>query len=186
MYDPSMRVIGVVGMPGSGKSEAAAVARELDIPVVTMGDVIRNEAVERGLDPKTEHGRVAKQLREEGGKAAIAHHSLPLIRDALDGGDVVLVDGIRSDAEVAVFEDEFGGDFTLVEVYAPFEVRRERIESRGRDASEDEGGESLEARDRRELGFGMGDAIEDADRRIENTDTLEAFREQIRDLLTSE
>lgn len=181
-----MRVIGVVGMPGSGKSEAAAVARELDIPVVTMGDVIRQEAVERGLDPKTEHGRVAQQLREEGGKAAIADHSLPGIRDALEESDVVLVDGIRSDAEVEVFEDEFEEDFTLVEVYAPFEVRRERIETRSRDASEDEGGESLEDRDRRELGFGMGKAIEDADQRIENTDSLAAFRDQIRSLLTTE
>lgn len=181
-----MRVIGVVGMPGSGKSEAAAVARELDIPVVTMGDVIRQEAMERGLDPKTEHGRVAQQLREEGGKAAIADHSLPSIRDALEESDVVLVDGIRSDAEVEVFEDEFEEDFTLVEVYAPFEVRRERIETRSRDASEDEGGESLQDRDRRELGFGMGEAIEDADRRIENTDSLEAFRDQIRSFLTTE
>ena len=35
-----MRVIGTVGLAGSGKGEAAAVARELEIPVVTMGDVI--------------------------------------------------------------------------------------------------------------------------------------------------
>lgn len=181
-----MRVIGVVGMPGSGKSEAAAVARELDIPVVTMGDVIRQECVERGLDPKTQHGQMAQQLREEDGTAAIAHHSLPMIRSALDGSDVVLVDGIRSDAEVAEFEDAFGEDFTLVEVFAPFDLRRERIETRGRDAGAAEGGESLEDRDQRELGFGMGEAIEDADRRIENTGTLAAFREQIQALLTEE
>lgn len=171
-------------MPGSGKSEAAAVARELDIPVVTMGDVIRQEAVERGLDPKTEHGRVARELREEGGTAAVADHSLPTIREALEESDVVLVDGIRSDAEVEVFEDVFGDDFTLVEVYAPFELRQARIDTRGRDAGEAEGGESLASRDERELGFGMGDAIEDADVRIENTGTLEEFHARIRELLT--
>jgi len=181
-----MRVIGVVGMPGSGKSEAATVARELDIPVVTMGDVIREETAARGLDPKTHHGQVAQQLREEGGKAAIADHSLPRIEDALEERNVVLVDGIRSDAEVEVFEDAFGDDFTLVEVYAPFDLRRERIETRGRDAGEAEGGESLEARDERELGFGMGEAIESADVRVENTASLDAFREQIQELLTAE
>ena len=72
-----MNVIGFVGLPGSGKSEAAAVARELDIPVVTMGDVIRAECRERGLDPATDHGTVAKALREENGPGAIAERSLP-------------------------------------------------------------------------------------------------------------
>ncbi|MFA5579215.1 MAG: AAA family ATPase, partial [Methanothrix sp.] len=36
--------MGFVGMPGSGKSVAADVAREMNIPVVVMGDVIREEA----------------------------------------------------------------------------------------------------------------------------------------------
>jgi dephospho-CoA kinase len=179
-----MRVIGVVGLPGSGKSEAAAVARELDIPVVTMGDIIRAETADRGLDPASDHGQVARALREEGGKAAIADHALPVIREALEEHDVVLVDGIRSDAEVAVFEDAFEDAFTLVEVYAPFDLRRERLEARGRDVGEDEGGESLEARDERELGFGMGAAIEDAEERVENTGSLAAFRTKIRRLLT--
>jgi len=36
-------------------------------------------------------------------------------------------------------------------------VRAGRIDERGRDKGEDEGGESPEARDERELGFGMGE-----------------------------
>ena len=39
-----MTVIGIVGLPGSGKSEAANVAAEMGVPVVTMGDVIREES----------------------------------------------------------------------------------------------------------------------------------------------
>jgi len=178
-----MKVIGIVGLPGSGKSEAATVAEELDVPVVTMGDVIRRECEDRGLDPATHHGEVARRLREEGGPDAIAARSLPVIEDALDGSDVVLVDGIRSDVEVERFEESFGEDFVLVNVHAPFEVRRERLDLRGRDAGADEGGESLEERDERELGFGMGAAIEAADVTLENTDTLESFHERVRDLL---
>ncbi|QLC33424.1 flagellar hook-basal body complex protein FliE [Halarchaeum sp. CBA1220] len=181
-----MKVIGIVGLPGSGKSEAAAVAEELDVPVVTMGDVIRRECEARGLDPTTHHGEVAQALREEGGPAAVADASLPVIEDALDGSEVVLVDGIRSDAEVERFEEAFGESFLLVNVHAPFEVRRERVGERGRDATADEGGESLEERDKRELGFGMGEAIEAADLTIENTDTLESFHESVRDLLRGE
>jgi dephospho-CoA kinase len=54
-----MTVIGIVGLPGSGKSEAADVAAEMGVPVVTMGDVIRAACRERGLDPATDHGTVA-------------------------------------------------------------------------------------------------------------------------------
>ena len=59
------------GLPGSGKGEAASVARGLDIPVVTMGDVIRDACRARGLDPADHHGEVAVALRDEEGEAAI-------------------------------------------------------------------------------------------------------------------
>ena len=178
-----MGVIGIVGLPGSGKSEAAAVAREAGVPVVTMGDVIREACRDRDLDPATHHGEVASALREEGGPAAIAERSLPMIEDALDDADTVLVDGIRSDVEAAAFEAAFGEAFTLVAIEAPFEMRAERIDSRGRDTPATEGGESLEARDERERGFGMDDAIADADLTITNTDSLDAFHDRIQALL---
>ncbi len=178
-----MDVIGTVGLPGSGKGEAATVAREEGIPVVTMGDVVRQETEARGLDPAKDHGTVAQALREEDGPTAIAERSLPMIEDRLEGHDVVLVDGIRSDVEVDVFEDRFGEDFTLVSIEAPFEIRAERIDARGRDASEDDGGEGLAARDERERGFGMDDAMDRADVVVENTDSLEAFHERIRSIV---
>jgi dephospho-CoA kinase len=178
-----MRVIGLVGLPGSGKSEAAAVAEEMGVPVVTMGDVIRAECRDRGLDPTTEHGRVATALREENGPAAIAERSVPLIEDALAESDTVVVDGIRSDAEVERFEAAFGESFTLVSIEAPHETRAQRLDLRDRDAGADEGGESLAARDRRELDFGMGAAMDQADITVENTDTLAAFHDRIRELL---
>jgi len=175
-----MTVIGIVGLPGSGKSEAAAVAETLGVPVVTMGDVIRQACRDRGLDPATHHGEVAQALREEGGPAAIADRSLPMIRDALDENDTVLVDGIRSGTEVERFEEAFGDDFLLVNVYAPFELRNERITTRGRDNAD---AESLRERDERERGFGMDDAIERADVTVENTGSLESFQEEIEELL---
>jgi len=176
-----MTVIGTVGLPGSGKGEAAEVAGEMGVPVVTMGDVIRQECRNRGLDPATHHGEVATKLREENGPGAIAGRSLPLIEDALDDADTVLVDGLRSDAELDAFRERFGEDFFLVSIEAPFEVRKERIADRGRNDTED--GEDLAERDERELGFGVDAAMERADVTVENTDSLEAFRERIRRLI---
>ncbi|AGB36009.1 AAA family ATPase [Natronococcus occultus] len=175
-----MHVIGTVGLPGSGKGEAATVAREEGIPVVTMGDVVRQETADRGMDPAKDHGEVAQALREENGPAAIAERSLPMIEDRLEDHETVLVDGLRSDVEVDTFEKRFGEAFTLVSIEAPFDVRAERIDARGRDANGEDGGEPLERRDERERGFGMDDAMDRADVVVENADTLEAFHERIR------
>ncbi|WP_254831922.1 AAA family ATPase [Haloglomus salinum] len=170
-----MRVIGTVGLAGSGKGEFAEVAREAGVPIVTMGDVIRAECRDRGLDPADHHGEVARALREENGPGAIAERSLPLIREALEESDVVLVDGLRSDVEVDAFEDAFGDAFSLVSVEAPYAVREERITDRGRDNTEHE---TLAERDARELGFGMGRAMDRADLVVENVDSLERLRER--------
>ena len=180
-----MTVIGTVGLPGSGKGEAAAVARDAGIPVVTMGDVIRQECRDRGLDPATRHGEIAQALREENGPDAIAQRSLPIIREHLDDPDVdtVLVDGLRSGVEADRFEEAFGDDWVLVSIEAPFDVRKERITQRGRDNTDGGVGETLRERDERERGFGMDDAMARADVTIDNTDSLDAFRARIRALL---
>jgi len=179
-----MRVVGTVGLPGSGKGELAAVAREAGIPVVTMGDVIRGACRDRGRDPSTDHGEVAKALREENGPAAIAERSLPLIRDAVreTDTDTVVVDGLRSMVEVEAFREAFGEKFLIVSIEAPFDLRAERLAERGRDSS-DSDLEALRARDERELSFGMGEVMDAADVRIDNTDSLEAFRTSVRELL---
>ncbi|QLG28204.1 flagellar hook-basal body complex protein FliE [Halorarum halophilum] len=182
-----MRVIGTVGLPGSGKGEVAAVAEEEDVPVVTMGDVIREECRSRGLDPAEHHGAVAKALREEDGPAAIAERTVPAVREAASraGADAVLVDGLRSMVELARFREAFGESFLLVAITAPFDLRAERLGARGRDDS-DLDVEALRKREERELDFGMGEVIDAADVTIDNTGTLEAFRRHARDLLVED
>lgn len=180
-----MDVIGTVGLAGSGKGELANVAREEGIPVVTMGDVIRTECRRRGLDPADHHGEVAQALREEEGPLAIAERSLPMVEDRLAEHGTVVVDGLRSGAEAERFAERFGDDFVLVAVTAPFALREKRIADRGRDTTDGDG-ESLAVRDERELGFGMGEAIDRADVTIENDDSLAAFRKRARAVLDGE
>jgi dephospho-CoA kinase len=180
-----MQVIGTVGLPGSGKGEAATVAREEGVPVVTMGDVVRAATRERGLDPAEHHGEVARALREEEGPAAVAERSLPLVREAAEAhpeADAVLVDGLRSPVEVETFEAAFGASFLVVSVEAPFETRARRLGARERDDS-DADVEALREREERELGFGMGAVMDAADVVVENDATLEAFRGRVRRLL---
>ena len=179
-----MNVIGTVGLPGSGKGEAASVAEAADIPVVVMGDVIRAECRRRGLDPAEHHGRIARTLREEEGDDAIAARTLPLIREAAaeSDRDVVLVDGLRSTVELERFREAFGDDFTLVAIRAPFDLRAERLDARGRDDS-DSDLEALRERDEREIDLGLGDALDRADVEVDNTGTLNEFRARVREVL---
>jgi dephospho-CoA kinase len=176
------RVIGTVGLPGSGKSEAAAVAEEADIPVVTMGDVIRQETEDRGLPPE-DHGKVAQALREANGPEAIARQSIPMVEEYLEDNETVVVDGLRSGVEVDCFEEAFGDDFTLVSIEAPFEIRAARLAERGRDLTDGDRDALLE-REQRELDFGMDEAMDRADIVLKNVDSLEAFRNRVRTVLS--
>lgn len=179
-----MNVIGTVGLPGSGKGEAANVAAAAGVPVVVMGDVIREECRDRGLDPAEHHGRIAGVLREEEGDDAIAERTVPRVREAVEDGesDAVLVDGLRSTVELDRFREAFGDGFTLVAIHAPFELRAERLGERGRDNS-DADREALRERDAREIELGLDETLDRADVDIDNTGTLAAFRERVREVL---
>jgi len=178
-----MTVVATVGLPGSGKGEFATVAREEGVPVVTMGDVVRQACRDRGIDPEVHHGEMARTLREEDGETAIADRTVPQVRDHLaSGADVVVIDGVRSGVEVERFEEVFGEDFTMVSVEAPFEQRAERLRNRGREES-DLSDEALKAREERELGFGMERAIDRADVTVENAASLAEYRDRVRAIL---
>ena len=73
-----MKVIGVVGLPASGKGEFAKIAAAAGIPVIVMGDMIRNAVKASGREPTdTNFGAMANKLRSERGMDAIAHLCVP-------------------------------------------------------------------------------------------------------------
>jgi dephospho-CoA kinase len=180
-------VFAFVGAPAAGKTEAALVAKEMGIPVITMGGVIREELKKRGLPLSDENaGRVANELREGEGMDAIAKRCIPLIKEekksAGKNKKVIVVDGIRGIAEVETFKKEFGDDFVLVRVDAPLHLRYKRIKSRGR-GDDVLSVEEFKNREIRELGWGMEEAMKKASRVIKNEGSLEEFKEQIKGIL---
>jgi dephospho-CoA kinase len=175
-----MKLIAFVGMPASGKSEASAVARSLRIPVVNMGDEVREEVKRRGLPPTDENiGGTGTALRRDEGMAAIAKRCVPGI--LAQRGDVVVVDGIRNIEEVNYFKKQFGDDFKLIAINVPFDLRFERIKKRAR--SDDMSViEELKKRDEREKGWGLEKAMDMSDITLNNTRSIEEFQEEIRKL----
>ena len=179
-----MKVIAFVGMPGAGKTEASNVAREMQIPVVVMGDVLREEVKNRGLEPTDKNiGAVANQLRKDEGMDAIAKRCIPMITAIRSG--VVVVDGIRGIAEVEAFKKAFDDNFTLVKIDAPFELRLDRLSMRGR-SDDMSSAEGLHQRDERELSWGMGKAIDSATMSVVNLDPIERFKDEVRSILRKE
>ena len=178
-----MKIIAFVGLPLSGKTTASRIAEEMGIPVVVMGDVVREEVKRRGLELTDENaGRVASELREREGMDAIAKRCIPMIRERLDEKGIVVVDGIRGIAEVERFRKEFGDDFILINIEAPLEVRFERALRRKRD-DDVKTIEDLRRRDERELSWNMGEAIRLADITIENVGDIDEFKEKVREVI---
>ena len=177
-----MKIIAFVGMPASGKSEAAKVAKEMNIPVVTMGDVIRKEVELRGADP-ADGGKIANELRETEGMDAIAKRCMILIEEKMkeNPSGIFIIDGVRGIAEVDYFKQHLGEGFMLVSIAidSPIEERFDRIIARKREDDMDNI-EKLKERDAREIGWGMGEAIAASDRIIENTTTLDEYQKNIR------
>ena len=177
-----MKIIAFVGMPASGKSEAAKVAKEMNIPVVTMGDVIRKEVDLRGADP-ADGGKIANELRETEGMDAIAKRCMILIEEKMkeNPSGIFIIDGVRGIAEVDYFKQHLGEGFMLVSIAidSPIEERFDRIIARKREDDMDNI-EKLKERDAREIGWGMGEAIAASDRIIENTTTLDEYQKNIR------
>lgn len=176
-----MKVIGVVGLPASGKGEFSNIAAGAGIPVIVMGDMIRREVQRLGLEPSdTNFGATANRLRAEGGMDAIARLCIPEIQSQT--APIVIVDGIRGDAEVALFRRHFPG-FILVSIDSSFENRLMRIATRAR-SDDFTSAEALRNRDEREQRWGLLNALKGADRHISNEGTLEEYSAAVRELLS--
>ncbi len=178
-----MRVVGITGMPGSGKSEAVQVARERGHPVVRMGDMVWDEVDRQGLPREAHHvGRVAHEMRHTHGDDVWALRTVERVHAVAGDAPVVLIDGIRSHAEVDVFRRELGDDFVLVAIHTDPEERHARLTRRARADDPTEEADH-QARDQRELGWGLARTIALADEMVVNGGSLERFRERVAHVL---
>src|SRR5437588_450169 len=98
-------IVCLTGMPGSGKSTVAESLRKKGFAVIAMGDVVRDEAKRKNIDPTDFNlGNLMLELRRESGPGAIAHLILDEIerRETRSAAQNIVVDGIRSVPEVEI------------------------------------------------------------------------------------
>ena len=181
-------------MPGAGKSTVASFLKDKGFAVVTMGDVIREEAKRQGLEPTDVNlGKMMLKLRQDLGPGAVGQIVLQKLQrdhanDNSSGGDgfnknysSVVIDGIRSVAEIEVLKKV--GHVRLLAIHASEDTRFKYLRRRGRaDAPSDSN--EFTGRDKRELSVGVSEAIALANEMISNNElTLEQLKLQAYDIV---
>ena len=173
-----MKVIGFCGLPGAGKSASIEIISDLGL-VVTMGDVIRNEAKLRNLKPTSDNlGKIAAELREKGGPEIVAEKCVEFIRSK--EAEIIFIDGLRSLSEVNVFRKFW--KFPIIAIDLDEELRFKRLTERGR-SDDPKSIDDLRERDKREINFGVNEVIENADYKIMNGSTKEIVQNKTRELV---
>ena len=176
-----VKIIAFAGMPFSGKSEAVRIAKDYNIPVIRMGDMVWKETKNQGLELNDKNvGTIANDMRKSHGMNIWAKRTLEKIKSMKDT-KLLVIDGIRNIEEIETFEKELGKNFVVVAVQVSDELRHQRAMDRDReDDSKDLN--LIKERDKRELSWGLGNVIASADIIISNEDGIEDFQHKIKNI----
>ena len=164
-------IVGLTGMPGAGKTTVANYLSQKGIPLLVMGDVVREVAENDGLELTSDNlAKLMLRLRKKNGPEAVAHlivNKIKLMKKEDKQLSVVIVDGIRSMAEVRLLRRI--GSVKLLAIHGSTFTRYTHVRERGRSDVPSNLGE-FDKRDKIEMDVGISNAIALADETISNND----------------
>jgi len=162
-------------MPGSGKSTIVSALKARGLEALNLGDGVRADENSRIIEPTGDNlGKLMLELREKNGPGAIAALLIEPIKNSQS--KVIIIDGVRSTAEIEVLKN--AGSVKLLSIEAAADTRYKFLSSRGR-SDDPATKEKFEERDNRELGVGIGESIAMANETIVNSDiTLDELTER--------
>jgi dephospho-CoA kinase len=124
------KIIAVIGMCGSGKSEVVKFYEHHGYKKVYFGGVVLDEMKRLGLEVNETNERMTREnLRKEFGMGAMALKSLDKIEEFYKTGNVV-IESLYSWDEYKIVKDKFGDSFKLLTVYTTKLLRYERLAKR--------------------------------------------------------
>lgn len=133
----SKKIIAIVGLPGSGKTEAGKFFIEKGYAPIRLGQLTLDEVKRRGQTPGEESERpVREELRKKHGMAAYAILNIPKIDALLKKGKVV-IDGLYSWEEYVEFKKKYGDKIGVLAIYASPATRHKRLAKRKWDKKKD-------------------------------------------------
>lgn len=175
-----MKVIATTGRIGSGKDEVMNyLSRRYDLPNLSVGDMVREIAEQKGLSVTRENlQQVSSESIEQYGKDFFINQLIKRMRE--NRWDKAGVSGIRSPNEVCCLRREFGTAFVLIHVYVgQAYLRYERVRRRDREGAP-QSYDSFLLQDRKdEQLFELEETLSMADLVIDNDGTREELHRQI-------
>jgi adenylate kinase len=176
-------IIAIVGLPGSGKTEAANFFKEKNLPVISFGSIINDYIDKNNLKHTNEvHHQIREKLRNEYGKAALAILNEKKIKKALQESMIVVIDGMRSWEEYLYLKEKFSEiKIFILAIYADKEIRYKRIKKRG--YRNKLGGEERDIDEI--LQTNMGPTIAFADYLVKNNYSKEDFYDKLNEVYRS-
>ncbi|MCX7877022.1 MAG: AAA family ATPase [Ignavibacteria bacterium] len=175
------KILAVVGMCGSGKSEAVRFFTKHGYKRVYFGDVVMNEIRRLGLEVNERNEKAVREnLRNEYGMGVMAMKSLPTIEILHTQGNVV-IESLYSWEEFKIVKDKFGDAFSLLTIYTTKSLRYQRLAKRSqRPLTPDE----AISRDINEIEkLDKGGPIAFTDHLVVNDGTLEGLYKQLEKFL---
>jgi dephospho-CoA kinase len=176
--------IGLAGLGGSGKGEVKDILLTLRPgETVHLRTIVEEELRGRGLPVTNRTLREeATRMREVQGPDALAERALPHVRAALERSPMVIVDSIKSMAEVVCFRAAIPQRFVVLAVEAAADLRFARLAARGlpwdmKDRA------SFDWRDKMESGWGTAEAVKGADYTIVNGGTRNDLARKVREFV---
>jgi dephospho-CoA kinase len=124
------KVVAVIGMCGSGKSEAVKYFETHGYKKVYFGEVVIDEVKARGFDINEKNERfVREDLRKSFGMGVAAIKSIDKIKSLLLTSNVV-VESLYSWEEFKILKKEFGDSFKLLNIFTTKSIRYARLKER--------------------------------------------------------
>lgn len=131
-HDTGSKILAIVGLTGSGKSEVVNYITEKDVPKVYFGGVILNAMKDAGIEwTASNEKQFREDIREREGKDFVVNQIVKEIHNLIDAGQHrVVADGLYTWTEYRILKHEFPGELTVAAVVAPKNIRHHRLTTR--------------------------------------------------------
>ncbi|MCB1214204.1 MAG: AAA family ATPase [Deltaproteobacteria bacterium] len=176
-------IIGLTGKNASGKGEVAQVLQEGGFYYLSLSDMLRETAKERGLEQTRDNLiKLGRELREAHGGGCLALKAL----EKIEVDKNYIVDSIRNPREVEVLRQR--PNFNLVNVVSEASLRFERMKARARPGDPKNYDDFLKLENQEAVSTNphaqqMEATASLADVNLENNGSLEDLKESVKELI---
>jgi len=132
MKKNNKKIIAVIGMAGSGKTEAVSyLQKKYNWPKIYLPQPLFDEIKKNHLEINWKNeSKFRSSLREKHGKGVFAKLSLPIIKKLFKDNDVIIIESLYGWDEYKIIKKAYPTAFKVLAVYASPEIRFNRLKKR--------------------------------------------------------